>query len=370
MGTPVNQSGYKHGSEPLTGVLLTNLGTPDDATPEALRRYLGEFLWDPRIVEIPRVLWWLILHGIILRTRPAKSARAYKKIWTENGSPLLAIASHQRESIQRELEKRFETPVMVELGMRYGNPSISSALETLRNANARRILVLPLYPQYSAATTGSTFDAISKVFNAWRWIPEFRMVTQYHDKKAYIDSLVASIREHWASNGQPEKMLFSFHGIPRFSFEAGDPYPCQCRVTARLVAEKLSLPEDSWYLTFQSRFGWAEWVKPYTDATLKAWARSGVRHVDVICPGFSADCLETLEEINMLNREIFLGAGGEQFNYIPALNTRTDHVAALTDIVYRNIQSWVGPESDQDSPIEISQLELSRQRALASGAKD
>lgn len=314
-------------------MLVTNLGTPDAPTASALRRYLGEFLADPRVVEVPSFIWWFILHGFILRTRPKRSAAAYRKIWTESGSPLLAISKKQAAAIQKYLDDHSTEKFHVELAMRYGNPSIQSGLKKLQQANAQKIIILPLYPQYSASTTASTFDAVADVLKTWRNIPELHLVKHYHDTPDYIDALAESIAEHWQQTNRAEKILFSFHGIPKAYFKAGDPYYCECHKTARLVAEKLNLDEEEWMLTFQSRFGPKEWLKPYTDMTLKELALQGMKNVDVACPGFSADCLETLEEINIRYRETFLAAGGEKFTYIPALNDRPTHINALTNII-------------------------------------
>lgn len=327
---------FKHDSESCTGVLVTNLGTPDAPTPSALRRYLGEFLADPRVVEVPRVIWWFVLHGFILRTRPKRSATAYKKIWTEAGSPLLTISKRQAAGIQKYLDEHTTDKFHVELAMRYGKPSIQSGLKKLQQANAKRIIVLPLYPQYSASTTASTFDAVADVLKAWRDIPELHLVKHYHDMPDYIDALAESINEHWQQNRRAEKLLFSFHGIPKAYFDAGDPYYCECHKTARLVAEKLNLNEEEWILTFQSRFGPKEWLKPYTDATLKELASTGTKNVSIVCPGFSADCLETLEEINMRYRDLFLQTGGKKFSYIPALNDYPMHMRALANIILKH----------------------------------
>ena len=317
----------------MTGVLLTNLGTPDAPTPSALRKYLAQFLSDPRVIETPRWIWWFILHGVILRVRPRRSAKAYREVWTEAGSPLLAISEKQCMAIRSELDKDPGSPVRVDLGMRYGNPSIRSALEKLRACNVRKLVVLPLYPQYSAATTASTFDAVADVLKTWRHIPQVRMITSYHDNPGYIDALAESIRSHWAQSGKPDKLLFSFHGLPESYVLAGDPYADECRATARLVARRLFLDEDHWALSFQSRFGPRAWLQPYTDKLLQEWGGNGVGHVQVICPGFAADCLETLEEIKLQNRNFFLGAGGKTFSYIPALNDRPRHITALCDII-------------------------------------
>ena len=322
------------------GVLAINLGTPDAPTPSALRRYLGQFLWDPRVVEMARLPWWLILNGIILRTRPRRSAKLYAKVWREKGSPLLDIALRQRDALQTELDRRTERPTKVALGMRYGTPSIAAALEELANAGCTRIVALPLYPQYSATTTASSFDALFDELKRWRRQPELRLVADYHDHPAYLDALANSIREHWEGSGRGGKLLFSFHGIPLRYHQGGDPYPLQCRATAEGVAERLGLDTQSWALTFQSRLGKEEWLRPYTDETLTEWPDQGIKRADVLCPGFSADCLETLEEIADENRETFLRAGGEAYHYIPALNDRPDHIAALAEIVLHHTRGW------------------------------
>ncbi len=329
----IGNTDFKHEAGSCIGVLVTNLGTPDAPTASALRRYLGEFLADPRVVEVPRFIWWFVLHGFILRIRPKRSAAAYRKIWTESGSPLLAISKKQAAAIQKYLDDHATEKFHVELAMRYGNPSIQSGLEKLQQANAQKIIILPLYPQYSASTTASTFDAVADILKTWRNIPELHLVKHYHDSPDYIDALAESITEHWQQTTRAEKLLFSFHGIPQAYFDAGDPYYCECHKTARLVAEKLNLDEKEWMLTFQSRFGPKEWLKPYTDITLEELAKSRIKNVDIICPGFSADCLETLEEINMRYRKTFLAAGGNRFSYIPALNERPAHISTLANII-------------------------------------
>ncbi|MCB2263720.1 MAG: ferrochelatase [Candidatus Thiosymbion ectosymbiont of Robbea hypermnestra] len=334
------ETGFRHGTPQVSGVLLINLGTPDAPTVPAVRRYLAEFLSDPRVIELPRALWWPILHGVLLRLRPRRSARSYRSVWTAQGSPLLTIARRQARALQERLDRHLPGQMRVALGMRYGNPSIASALADLRDLNARRILVLPLYPQYSATTTASGFDAVTAELATWRRLPELRFVNQYHDEPGYIDALARSIRAHWAEGGEPDRLLFSFHGLPREYLLRGDPYGCQCRKTARLTAEALELDPQRWRLAFQSRVGHKEWLRPYTDETLTAWGREGVRKVHVICPGFSADCLETLEEIAVMNRELFLAAGGEAFSYIPALNDRADHLEALTALILRHSAGW------------------------------
>lgn len=334
------EENFQHNRPETLGVLITNLGTPDTPTASGLRKYLSEFLSDPRVVEIPRLLWLVTLHGIILRFRPAKSARAYQSIWTDEGSPLLVISKKQQQKLQQTLSETYQLPVKVVLGMRYGSPSITSALEELKAANARRILILPLYPQYASSTTGSSFEAISKVVGRWRWVPELRFINQYYEHPLYIEALANSVHEHLQLSGQAEKLLMSFHGIPRVTQEDGDPYLCHCHKTGRLLAEKLGLNEEQYLVTFQSRFGKAEWIQPYTEQTLKALAADGVKHVAVVTPGFSADCLETLEEIGEENREYFIQAGGERYDFIPCLNDRDDHIAALASIINSNITGW------------------------------
>ncbi len=326
---------FKHDTETCIGVLVTNLGTPDAPTPAALRRYLGEFLADPRVVEVTRFIWWFFLHGFILRTRPKYSAAAYRKIWTKSGSPLLAIAKKQAAAIQKYLDDHATEKFHVELAMRYGNPSIPSGLNKLRQVNAKKIIILPLYPQYSASTTASAFDAVVDTLKTWRNIPELHLVRHYHDEPDYIDALAESVSDHWQQTGRAEKILFSFHGIPQAYFDAGDPYYCECHKTARLLAEKLKLDQEEWVLTFQSRFGPKEWLKPYTDITLEELAKSGVKDVAIVCPGFSADCLETLEEINIRYRQSFLAAGGNKFSYIPALNRHPTHIKALANLIQK-----------------------------------
>jgi ferrochelatase len=332
---------YPHGSAPSLGILLTNLGTPDAPTPSALRQYLRQFLWDPRVVEIPRALWWLILNGLVLPLRPSRSAKIYQKIWTPQGSPLLSNMQQLAELLNSRLVERFGANIHLVLGMRYGQPSIASGLEQLRQANAQRILILPLYPQYASATTGSTFDAVSQTLQNWRFVPELRMLNHYTDFLAYIAALTSSVRNHWQSIAKQNHLLFSFHGIPKRAQLAGDPYYCHCLKTARLVAENLGLAEGSWTLAFQSRFGKAEWLQPYCDKTLQTMPSQGIKAVDVICPGFAVDCLETLEEIAMQYKDVFLQAGGQEFNYIPALNASEQHISLLLALIQQQLQGWL-----------------------------
>ncbi|MET0090481.1 MAG: ferrochelatase [Candidatus Thiodiazotropha sp.] len=332
----LDQSDQLQQPEAGVGVLLVNLGTPDEPTPSAVKTYLAEFLSDPRIVSLPKWLWQIILRGIVLQVRPKRSAQAYASIWTDEGSPLLVLSERLRDALQEQLGDQ----ATVALAMRYGNPSLPEVLQTLRRRNIQRLLVLPLYPQYSATTTASIFDALTRELQNWRWIPELRFIQRYHQEPDYVAVLSESIRAYREAHGSAEKLLFSFHGIPKDYYEAGDPYPDQCRATAQKVAETLGLQPDQWHISFQSRFGKQEWVKPYTDATLKEWGREGIRSVQVVCPAFAVDCLETLEEIAEENREYFLESGGESYAYIPALNDSPAHARMLTDLVHRHLQGW------------------------------
>lgn len=351
------------------GILLVNLGSPDKPTASALRRYLGEFLWDPRVVETPRWLWWLVLHGIILRLRPRRSAKAYKKVWTDQGSPLIAISRLQTRAVEQTLQKKFRGNVLVDLAMRYGNPSIEQGLYSLRKAGARRLLILPLYPQYSATTTASVFDEVTHVLRTWRWLPNLRFINHYHDHPKLITALANSIKQQWATKTRAEKLLFSFHGIPQRYVDAGDPYYCHCQKTARLVAEELQLADEEWQVVFQSRFGREAWLQPYCSEILQQLPETGIRSVDIICPGFSADCLETLEEINMENRELFLKAGGETYNYIAALNEGEEHIEALCEVLTAHMFGWPETMPNWDAGERAVEEKKSRERALAMGAK-
>lgn len=331
---------FDHGRPQTLGLLVVNLGTPDDPSPAAVKRYLKQFLWDPRVVEQPRWLWWLILNLVILNIRPKRSAEAYREIWTEAGSPLLLHSRDVAAAIASRLSEEHDTEVAVELAMSYGNPSIPDAIERLRERNARRLVVLPLYPQYSATTTGTVFDAVTEALSTLRWVPEFRFINQYHDEPALITALADSVRNHWAEHGRGERLMYSFHGIPQRYFRAGDPYHCQCQKTARLVSTELGLSDDEWFVSFQSRVGREPWLMPYTDFTLEDWGRAGMGKIDVICPGFAADCLETLEEIALQNRELYQTAGGEDLRYIPCLNATDAQIRLLTDVVARTVSDW------------------------------
>ena len=353
---------YRHGQASRTAILYCNLGTPDAPTPAAVRTYLGQFLSDRRVVEIPRLLWMLILHGIILRVRPAKSAAKYASIWTPEGSPLKVWTEKQALLLQGWLASR-QQDVLVRHAMTYGSSSIASQLDALKAQGVTRVLVLTAYPQYSATTTASVFDSVYRWAAATRLIPEMRFVNRYHDEPLYIQALVKQVRKHWLAHGKSDKLVMSFHGVPHRTLQLGDPYHCECHKTARLLAEGLGLQKDQYKVTFQSRLGRAQWLEPYTEPTLIAMAKSGVRSVDVICPGFTSDCLETLEEISMEAREAFLHAGGKEFQYIPCLNDQPDWIAALCGIAQRHMGGWDiqmgGPTGERD---------LSRQRALELGA--
>ncbi|WP_423186910.1 ferrochelatase [Alishewanella sp. d11] len=336
----INTKDFSHAQADKIGVLLTNLGTPDEPTPKALKRYLKQFLSDPRVVEVPRLLWWCILNGVILNIRPRRSAKAYATVFTEQGSPLMFHTVQQTQAVQAALKEAGHENIVVDFAMRYGNPSFASAIERLMAQGVRKLLVLPLYPQYSASTTASSFDELARDFMQRRWIPDFRFISHYHDYPAYITACANRIREHWQVHGQADKLLFSFHGIPKRYLLNGDPYHCECYKTSRLIAEQLGLSKTQYLTTFQSRFGREEWLKPYTDETLKALPSQGVKSVQVFCPGFSADCLETIEEIGEENKEYFEHAGGERYEYISALNDRADHIAALCQLITDNLQGW------------------------------
>ena len=353
---------YQHGSAERTAILLINLGTPQAPTAAALRRYLGEFLWDPRVVEIPRALWWLILNGIILRVRPAKSAAKYATVWTPEGSPLMVWTQKLAQGLQAAYAARGQA-VLVRSAMRYGEPSVASVLDALQAEGATRILLLPLYPQYAAATTASALDAVAQWQLRCRRLPEFRAVNHYHDDPGYVQALADSVRAHWHSQGRGDKLVMSFHGVPARSLALGDPYHCECHKTARLLAEALGLQRSDWMVTFQSRFGRAKWLEPYTEPTVKQLARDGVRSIDLICPGFAADCLETLEEIGDEVREAFEQAGGQRFSYIPCLNADAAWLSALAGLADRHLQGWPlgGPAPEA--------REAQRLAALAMGAE-
>lgn len=354
---------YEHGTAARTGILLVNLGTPDAPTAAAVRPYLKQFLSDPRVVEIPQAVWWPILNGIILNTRPAKSAEKYASIWMDEGSPLKVHTERQAKLLAGYLGHGGVSGLVIEWAMRYGTPSIPETLNRMRAMNCTRILVVPLYPQYAASTTASVMDEVARCLTHWRNLPELRYVRSFHDHPGYIAALAQSIRDHWVRHGQGDKLVLSFHGVPRRSLDLGDPYHCECHKTARLLAERLELPESRWQLTFQSRFGKAEWLKPYTQPTLENLARQGVERVDVACPGFPADCLETLEEIAMECKSAFLAAGGKAFHYVPCLNERHDWIAALTAIAREHLGHWL-----QIPTADTTDLQADAARARRAGA--
>jgi ferrochelatase len=353
---------HTHGAVPMSAVVLCNLGTPDAPTAPALRRYLAEFLSDRRVVEIPRVFWWPILHGIILRVRPARSAAKYASIWTPEGSPLMVWTSKQAKLLSGYLGERGHH-VVVRHAMRYGAPSIRAVLDGLKSEGLSRVLIVPAYPQYSGTTTASISDAVFDWARTIRTLPEMRFVNHYHDDPGYIAALAKRVTDHWFVHGRPDRLVMTFHGVPKRTLTLGDPYHCECQKTARLLRERLGLPAEQVLVTFQSRFGKAEWLQPYTEPTLIALASAGVGRVDVICPGFTSDCLETLEEINQEARQAFLQAGGTQFHYIDCLNDLHEWIAALAQICIRHMSGW----PTQDAP-DTQALAASRARALAAGA--
>ena len=352
-----SEPAHTHGKAAKTAVLLVNLGTPQAPTAPALYRYLDEFLWDPRVVEIPRPVWWLILKGIILNLRPKQSAKKYAQIWTAEGSPLKVHTERQAKLLRGLLGP----DIVVASAMRYGEPAIAATLDQLKAEGVGRILILPLYPQYAASSTASVFDAVATWLARTRNIPELRLVKNFHDHPCYIAALAASVEEYWTKHGRPDKLVMSFHGLPRYALERGDPYHCECHKTARLLAEALALKPDQWQLTFQSRFGRTEWLKPYTLQTLEELGRAGMGRVDVICPGFVGDCLETLEEIAIEVRAAFLQAGGREFHYIPCLNERDDWIATLAEISRTHLGNWL--------TLPVADDPASAARAKALGAK-
>jgi ferrochelatase len=351
---------FAHDYTARSGVLLLNLGTPDAPTPAALRTYLKQFLSDRRVIEIPRLIWWPLLNGVILNTRPRQSARKYAQIWKDGASPLLTHTQEQTLALGALLQQRGYEALMVEFAMRYGQPSVGDALERMRRQHVERLLVVPLYPQYAAASTASALDAVFQTLMRQRNLPELRTLRNFHDHPAYIDALAQQIRAHWQSQGKPDILLMSFHGLPRYTLERGDPYHCECLKTGRLLAEALALAPHEYRISFQSRFGRTEWLKPYTAETLAELGRAGTRTLDVVCPGFVSDCLETLEEIAIEGAATFKQHGGGIYRYISCLNNNKDWITALADIIEPHLTGWV-LKNQQDSA-------LRQQRALATGA--
>ncbi len=359
---------FTHGTAPQTAVVLVNLGTPDEPTAPAVRRYLREFLSDPRVVEIPRALWLPILHGLILPFRSSKSAAKYAAIWSANGSPLKVHTEKQATLLRGYLGERGHQ-VRVAYAMRYGTPSLPQVLQQLQEQGCTRLLVLPAYPQYSASTTASVYDAVFAHYARQRNVPELRLVKHYHDHDAYIEALKRSVLAHWQAHGRPDRLVMSFHGVPRRTLELGDPYHCECHKTARLLATQLGLAEGEYLVSFQSRFGKAEWLQPYTAPSVRQLAQQGVGRIDMICPGFVADCLETLEEIDMEVRQEFLDAGGREFHYIPCLNESPAWIHALADIAEEHLLGWPTMANTAAREAQQRNLALSRERAQRLGAE-
>ncbi len=359
---------HTHGMQSRIGVLLVNLGTPSAPNPSAVRRYLNEFLSDRRVVEIPSWIWKPILHGYILRTRPAQSAAKYAAIWTAEGSPLLVHSKRQAQILQGLIGGRLkakglaEDYVRIVLAMRYGEPAIAAALQQLKKEHCNRLLLLPLYPQYAASTTGSAFDQVFAELQRYRYVPALRTVANYHDDAGYIAALAAQVGEYWMKHGRPDKLLLSFHGLPRFALERGDPYHCQCQKTARLFAEKLGLKPEQYQVVFQSRFGRTEWLKPYANQVLRELGQQGLQRVDVFCPGFTSDCLETLEEIALQGKKEFIESGGKELRYIPCLNEQKQWLIALCDLAWRELHNWL------ETPLSEADLHVQKSRAQKLGA--
>ena len=358
------KSTYQHGSPNRTGVLLINLGTPDAPTAQALHPYLKEFLSNPRVIEVPKLIWWPILHGLILPFRPKKSAEKYAKIWMPEGSPLKVHTERQTKLLREELQTRLQNPPIVEYAMNIGKPSVATVMTRMQEQGCERILIIPLFPQYAASSTAAAMDNVFAVLKHVRNQPSIRTVKQYHDHPGYIAALAQNVRDYWNVHGRPDKLIISFHGTPRASLDKGDPYHCVCQKTGRLLAEALALNKNQYAVCFQSRFGKAKWLTPYTATTLAQLGKEQMQRVDVVCPGFVSDCLETLEEIAMEGKDTFLQAGGKEFHYIPCLNERGDWIQALADIICTHLQGW----SDIQVTKEASQL--SRKLALEMGAQD
>jgi ferrochelatase len=357
-----------HGAVSQNAIVLVNLGTPDAPTRKAVRRYLKEFLSDPRVVEIPKRIWWFILHLVILPFRSGKSAQKYQMIWTRDGSPLKVHTQRQAQLLQDMLEERGHDSVTVRMAMRYGSPSLPEVLDQLKAEHCDRIAILPAYPQYSGTTTGSIWDAVFAHYARVRNVPELRLVKHYHDHDGYIDALRDAILEHWDNHGRGDKLVMSFHGVPKRTLLLGDPYHCECQKTGRLLAERLHLKPDDYVVTFQSRFGRAEWLQPYTAPTVQQLAREGVRRLDVICPGFTSDCLETLEEINMEVRRDFEAAGGQEYHYIPCLNESPGWIAGMAEIAEQHLIGWPTMMSPSQREAQRRDAETGREHAAQMGA--
>ena len=331
----IGEKDFEHESSKKIGILICNLGTPDSFKVKDVRKFLKQFLSDGRVVEIPKIIWWFVLNGIILIFRPFKSAKLYESVWTNEGSPLMVFSKNLLDKLKSELPENYE----IALSMRYGNPSMEKGLLSLKEKNCRNLVILPMFPQYSGTTTGSIFDEVSRILSKWRWVPSLNFINSYHDEENYISALSDSIKDK-LNEISPQKLIFSYHGIPKRNFTEGDPYHCFCKKTTRLVAEKLNLKEDQYMTTFQSRFGKAEWLKPYTSETMENLPKEGIKNILVVAPGFSVDCLETVEEIDEENKEIFIKAGGEKFNYVPCLNDSDLHVKFIKLFLSKQISIW------------------------------
>ena len=357
-----SEPSFHHGTPARIGVLLVNLGSPEAPTPRAVRPYLRQFLSDPHVVEIPRPVWWLILNLFVLPFRPRASAERYAQVWMNDGAPLKVHTERQATLLRGYLGDRVKHPMIVDYAMRYGKPSIPDKLRELRAHHCDRILIVPLYPQYSASTTGTVFAQAFDTIGRMRNVPALRTVRHFHDHSGYINAIAQSVRDYWMKNGRPDKLLISFHGVPRYTLDRGDPYHCECQKTGRLLAEALHLKDEQYRITFQSRFGRAEWLTPYTAEVIAELGRQKAGRVDVVCPGFVADCLETLEEIAIEGKTIYLQAGGRELHHIPCLNERDDWIQALTDLVMKQLLGWTASVSSEA-------LEDSRLRAMAMGAE-
>ena len=361
-----NTQHYQHGNISTSAVVLINLGTPAAPTTTATRRYLRRFLSDSRVIEIPRFIWYPILYLLVLTLRPGRVAKLYQKIWHREGSPLLVHTLEQAKQLSAKLAANGMHGVIVKAAMCYSEPDIRQTFAGLQSANVKKLLVLPMYPQYSATTTAATFDLVTRELQRYRWLPELRFVHHYHDNSGYINACTERIKQFFQQQGKPTKLIFSFHGLPKANLFKGDPYHCYCHTTARLIAEQLNLAPDEWALCFQSRFGRAEWLQPYIDKTLRQLPLQNVKNIAVFCPGFAADCLETLEEIAIQNRDLFLNAGGETFHYIPALNDSDPHIDALVSLVKQHTANW---GFGDDPALTAEQRKQTRQRALDKGAE-
>lgn len=355
---------YRHGSIDKTGVLLINLGTPDAPTAKALRIYLKQFLSEPRIVEFPRWLWWFILNGIILNIRPAKSARKYEQIWTSEGSPLKVHTERQTALVAALLKKQFDLAPVIEYAMIVGNPSIAEKLQQMKEQGCSRILVLSLFPQYAASSAGCALDSVFTELSKMRNIPDIRTVRHYHDDPGYIAALAQNVCDYWEKHGRPDKLVISFHGVPHKTLEMGDPYHCECQKTGRLLAEALGLTEGQYQVCFQSRFGFSQWLSPYTSDILKELGKQKTGRIDIVCPGFVADCLETLEEIAIEGKTTFIEAGGGEFHYIPSLNEHPEWIKTIGDIIQSHLTGWGTRQPAKGD------MEQSRKRALELGAEE